>query len=170
MSNPVKIRKTRSDKGKLRVPHGHGPNIKRIPSLTDYDIYNSLDDKKGLTYKEYCKIMFAFNLYTMMYLIYTGNILYLPYFLGTIQVIRRKPKKKRIDYGYLRKTGIKRYHTNAHSEGYSARMLWKKLRTRYRNPLLKHVITFRLNRAIKKEIIYAVKHKNTIYKYQEPKY
>ncbi len=163
------IKKTR---GRPKVPGAKGSNVKRIPSKTDFEIYNELSDKRGLSYREYCKYMFAFNLYVMNYLIYTGHTFNLPFFLGSLVVIRRKPRgcKRIVDFGFLKKTGIKKFHKNMHSEGYYARFAWVKKRRRYKNLLMGIFITFRTNRSIKKDLNYAIVHKNTIYKYKESRY
>ena len=101
----------------------------------------------------------------MHYLINTGNRVLLPFFLGTLQVIRKETKGSKIDFDYFKKTGEKRVHKNKHSEKYYAKIFWNRSSKRYHNKWYRQLFLFRPNRLIRADLAKAIKTNNTIYKY-----
>lgn len=134
------------------------------PQLTQKDVYDDLDT--DMTYAEYKEMISTFNHYFMKYLIHTGNIVKLPFFLGNMGIMRKLCRGSRIDFDYYRKTGIKKMHKNKHSEGYYGELYWDKNSKRYHNRWLKHLFLFKSNRNIRADIASGIKNHNTIYKYK----
>lgn len=63
--------------------------------------------------------------------IFDGKEFYLPCRLGTIQIVKHKPKEYtnkslRYDWKAMRELGKKVYYLNEHSDGYKYRYLWGK--------------------------------------------
>lgn len=137
------------------------------PQLTQRDVYNDyIKQHDEITYEEYKKIIMQFNKYFMNFVIYTGLVVLLPYFLGTFSVIRKESKGYKIDFGHFTKTGEKRMHKNKHSEKYYARFYWNKSSKRYHNKWFKDLFLFKSNRLIRQDLTFAINNHNTIYKYQ----
>lgn len=137
------------------------------PRLTQKDVYEDLMIKIDfdLGFKEYDLLMSKLNEYLMHYLINTGNRVLLPFFLGTLQVIRKETKGSKIDFDYFKKTGEKRVHKNKHSEKYYAKIFWNRSSKRYHNKWYRQLFLFRPNRLIRADLAKAIKTNNTIYKY-----
>ena len=91
------------------------------------DLQQDFDSEFKLTQKEYREIIYAFNK-KLVDRILAGKVVELPYGLGEVRI-----KKKKLNVKYaaanLRKyqdTGIRSKFFNEHSDGFRARLYWRK--------------------------------------------
>lgn len=148
-------------------------SLDKTKRTNNYAIYKTLPEElkeKVGTPLQYVKLMSAFNQFLMNYIIYTGKSFLLPFHMGELTIFRRATKtdrRKFIDYNHYKLTGEKRNHTNKHTEGYYASMIWYCTPTRTRELPYRTMFRFKINDDIKHDMIRAIKNDNTIYKYPE---
>ncbi len=106
-------------------------------SHTIVDFYNNYSQqiKKesvyDVTYEQYKKVVIDYFKFLRDELIENGKELKLPYRLGRLSIIKRKPKvlerkSLRIDFAATRQYDKIIYHLNEHSDGYKYRFYWNK--------------------------------------------
>ena len=110
-------------------------------AYTGIDFYNSyMEFVKGnplyeIEYKVFRAIIDDYFRYLRDELIENGKEIKLPCRMGTLQIVKHKPKtyditgkrrSLRIDYGESKKLGKMVFHLNEHSNGFKHRFLWSK--------------------------------------------
>ncbi len=103
-----------------------------------YKNYISKIDKESvynIDFKTYSEIVSMYNK-IMIENLYDGFIMYLPYKLGSFQIVKKKMyfntqlnKKLGIDWAATVKYGKVIHHTNEHSDGYKFLFHWDKKRS-----------------------------------------
>lgn len=87
--------------------------------------------KDEITYRDYKRILEAFNKIVLDSLLESSEGFKMPSGLGYVQIVKYKPKsynKKSlsIDFKATREYGKNIYHLNEHSNGYKFRLYWSK--------------------------------------------
>jgi len=96
-----------------------------------YVPYDQISDHKWkLTYKEWKKIISIYLREWLKYLM-TGQRYKLDNKLGDVQIMKYKPKKKRLNLGATLKTGKKVYHNNLHTNNYCPIFIWHREHVRF---------------------------------------
>jgi nucleoid DNA-binding protein len=133
--------------------------------LTIKDLYNK-HSNLSVDYSIYKEVLHVFHEELIQCLINQGDTVILPKQLGTLQVKKRKAKKKSIDFHLTKQHGKTIYHTNKHSEGYYGIFLWDKSMPKgcFSN---KQLYKLTMTRTNKRNLSKAIKEKNTINKYLE---
>lgn len=79
-----------------------------------------------VTQKVYKEINDTFNILLFESLLATGEEFNLPERLGSLQLVKFKPKNPSIDFAATKAIGQKVVHDNLHSDGYAVKLKWKK--------------------------------------------
>lgn len=102
----------------------------RKQSYTTYDIYNNYDKKDQIPYSTFRNIVDKLN-DSILFVLQNGQNYKLPCSLGTVQIVKYKPKEYNkhslsIDFNESKKLDKRIYHLNEHSNGYKYRLYWSK--------------------------------------------
>ena len=102
----------------------------RKQSYTTYDIYNNYDKKDQIPYSTFRGIVDKLN-DSILSVLQNGQNYKLPCSLGTVQIVKYKPKEYNkhslsIDFNESKKLDKRIYHLNEHSNGYKYRLYWSK--------------------------------------------
>lgn len=102
----------------------------RKQSYTTYDIYNNYDKKDQIPYSTFRNIVDKLN-DSILSVLQNGQNYKLPCSLGTVQIVKYKPKEYNkhslsIDFNESKKLDKRIYHLNEHSNGYKYRLYWSK--------------------------------------------
>jgi hypothetical protein len=83
---------------------------------------------EGISESEYKEVCYLFNKSISKHIINKGYKFKLPGSIGTISVAKNKMKYEKLhfDYAQWKKTGVKSYHLNEHSDNYYAFVRWNK--------------------------------------------
>lgn len=139
-----------------------------IPSFyNDYLTGVEKDTVYDIPYATYRKIITDYFQYMRDELIDKGKEVKLPYRLGSIQVVKHKPKhydgrSLRIDYQETKKQNKIIYLVNEHSNFYKYRLYWKKYEVLLPNKTKYQLVLTRANKRNLAQII-----KNNIHDYEE---
>jgi hypothetical protein len=115
------------------------------------------DPKKiALTGKQYKDIWYSLADEIIHEIVDNSNTIKLPFHLGTMRIQKRKMNvgllkqnnTLKIDYGYLNKTGIKRYHLNENRDNHSYKFQWLCLK----GPVGKNLYSFNPLRINKRKL------------------
>lgn len=154
MNEPIKTaNKTLS----YTIPSFYNSYLSNIEKNTIYDI----------PYNTYRKVVTEYFQHLRQELLYSSKEVRLPYRLGSIQVVKHRPKhydgrSLRIDYQETKKQNKLIYLVNEHSDFYKYRLYWKKYDVIIPNKT-KYQLT--LTRANKRELAQIIK--NKLYDYVE---
>lgn len=129
--------------------------LKDIESDTIYDI----------DYNKYRAIVTDYFKYLQKQLIEEGKIIKLPYRMGTVQIIKKKPKyydkrSLRIDYQATKQTGKLIFLLNEHSDEFKYRYLWSKTDIMVPNKSMYQLVATRAN---KRRLAVIIKNKELDY-------
>lgn len=129
--------------------------LKDIESDTVYDI----------NYNKYRAIVTDYFKYLQKQLIEEGKIIKLPYRMGTVQIIKKKPKyydkrSLRIDYQATKQTGKLIFLLNEHSDEFKYRYLWSKTDIMVPNKSMYQLVATRAN---KRRLAVIIKNKELDY-------
>lgn len=102
----------------------------RKQSYTTYDIYNNYDKRDQIPYSTFRNIVDKLN-DSILSVLQNGQNYKLPCSLGTVQIVKYKPKEYNkhslsIDFNESKKLDKRIYHLNEHSNGYKYRLYWSK--------------------------------------------
>ena len=102
----------------------------RKQSYTTYDIYNNYDKRDQIPYSTFRGIVDKLN-DSILSVLQNGQNYKLPCSLGTVQIVKYKPKEYNkhslsIDFNESKKLDKRIYHLNEHSNGYKYRLYWFK--------------------------------------------
>lgn len=102
----------------------------RKQSYTTYDIYNNYDKRDQVHYSTFRNIVDKMN-DSILSVLQNGQNYKLPCSLGTVQIVKYKPKEYNkhslsIDFNESKKLDKRIYHLNEHSNGYKYRLYWSK--------------------------------------------
>ena len=102
----------------------------RKQSYTTYDIYNNYDKLEQIPYSTFRNIVDKMN-DSILSVLQNGQNYKLPCSLGTVQIVKYKPKgynehSLSIDFNESKKLDKRIYHLNEHSNGYKYRLYWSK--------------------------------------------
>ena len=102
----------------------------RKQSYTTYDIYNNYDKRDQVHYSTFRNIVDKMN-DSILSVLQNGQNYKLPCSLGTVQIVKYKPKgynehSLSIDFNESKKLDKRIYHLNEHSNGYKYRLYWSK--------------------------------------------
>ena len=102
----------------------------RKQSYTTYDIYNNYDKKDQIPYSTFRNIVDKLN-DSILFVLQNGQNYKLPCSLGTVQIVKYKPKEYNIhslsiDFNESKKLDKRIYHLNEHSNGYKYRLYLSK--------------------------------------------
>lgn len=102
----------------------------RKQSYTTYDIYNNYDKRDQIPYSTFRGIVDKLN-DSILSVLQNGQNYKLPCSLGTVQIVKYKPKgynehSLSIDFNESKKLDKRIYHLNEHSNGYKYRLYWSK--------------------------------------------
>ena len=102
----------------------------RKQSYTTYDIYNNYDKKDQIPYSTFRNIVDKLN-DSILSVLQNGQNYKLPCSLGTVQIVKYKPKgynehSLSIDFNESKKLDKRIYQLNEHSNGYKYRLYWSK--------------------------------------------
>ena len=102
----------------------------RKQSYTTYDIYNNYDKRDQIPYSTFRGIVDKLN-DSILSVLQNGQNYKLPCSLGTVQIVKYKPKEYNkhslsIDFNESKKLDKMVYHLNEHSNGYKYRLHWSK--------------------------------------------
>lgn len=129
--------------------------LKDIESDTVYDI----------DYNKYRAIVTDYFKYLQKQLIEEGKVIKLPYRMGTVQIIKKKPKyydkrSLRIDYQATKQTGKLIFLLNEHSDEFKYRYLWSKTDIMVPNKSMYQLVATRAN---KRRLAVIIKNKELDY-------
>lgn len=108
----------------------------RTASKECYEEFLQKNSSISLSFDDYKKVIYAFNISLVSHLLETGDKVKLPFGLGELVVNKYKPKKYiigkdgkehvnlSIDWVETKKAGKYVYHLNAHTEGYKFYWMW----------------------------------------------
>lgn len=101
---------------------------KKITAKESYTTFKRNNPKKAsfVSKKDYMIILRAISDEIMINLLEEGNEIHLPSRLGSLQVIKYTPSKKRTDMNGTKLYGKRMPHVNMHSDGYCVRLHWDK--------------------------------------------
>lgn len=139
-----------------------------IPSFYNHYLSNiERDTVYDIPYSTYRKIVTDYFLYIRDEMLDRSREVKLPYRLGSIQIVKKRPKyldsrSLRIDYQSTKSLGKLVYLTNEHSDWFKYRLHWKKYDILIPN---KNKYQLVLTRANKRNLAYIIK--NKIHDYQE---
>lgn len=101
-------------------------------SISDaYLLYKKKCDKKSIepvSKVQYLKICCEYNK-EMVNEALNGSMVHMPFDIGTIWVRKKQMTflKPQLDYKYYNEHGVKLYHMNDHSDGYTCAIKWNRL-------------------------------------------
>jgi hypothetical protein len=117
------------------------------------------NEKYHCTEEEYKRVCYLFNKKISDKMILEGYKFNIPGSMGELSVAKNKMKYEKLhfNYGEWRKTGIKSYHLNEHSDNYYGFVRWNK-----KNAVLpnKYFYGFRFTRTNNREISKVMNSKN----------
>lgn len=121
--------------------------------------------KLYVDYNMFRKILNMYFLYLRDQVLYQSKTIKLPFRLGYLSVIKRKPKtydskSLRLDFAATNKYGKVIYHLNEHSDGFKYRFYWSKLNVIVPNHRKYQLIATRAN---KRELARIIKSKERDY-------
>lgn len=95
-------------------------------------MYKAYSKDEDIDYHTFKQILDAFNAHMMYCILNQSDIIRLPYGLGSVGIVKYKPKTMTpkslsVDYKASAEYGKKIYHLNEHSDGYKFRLYWSKL-------------------------------------------
>lgn len=95
-------------------------------------MYKAYSKDEDIDYYTFKQILDAFNAHMMDCILNQSDVVKLPYGLGSVGVVKYKPKtlspkSLSVDYKASAEYGKKIYHLNEHSNGYKFRLYWSKL-------------------------------------------
>ena len=116
-------------------------------------------------YNKYRAIVTDYFKYLQKQLIEEGKIIKLPYRMGTVQIIKKKPKyydkrSLRIDYQATKQTGKLIFLLNEHSDEFKYRYLWSKTDIMVPNKSMYQLVATRAN---KRRLAVIIKNKELDY-------
>ena len=94
--------------------------------------YKTLPNKKNPTHPDfitkdvYKKINDSFNKILFEELLTTGQEFNIPERLGSLQIVKFKPKNPSVDFAASKKYKTKILHDNLHTDGYAVKLKWNK--------------------------------------------
>lgn len=101
-------------------------------SYTEKDFYNYYIDNTpdGIDYKRFKALLVDYYKLLAEQLLGGVNDLKLPHNLGTLRIVKYKPKystckKLAVDFKSTKELGKRVYHLNQHSDGFSYKLLWQ---------------------------------------------
>jgi hypothetical protein len=111
------------------------------------------------TYKEYKEVCSLFNKKLSDRLIDEGVKFNLPYRVGELSVSKNKMKYEKLhfDYPEWKRSGVKSYHINEHSDNYYAFIRWNKGKAVIHN---KYFYGFKFTRANNRRVASVMKKEN----------
>ena len=138
--------------------------MQETKSYTGKDFYKSYIDYVGdnplyqVEYRVFRDIINDYFKYLRDELIENGKEIKLPCRLGTLSIVKHKPKEYsgrslRIDYAETKKVGKVVYHLNEHSNFYKYRYYWNKHNMLNHNKTMYQLITTRANKRRLAQII-----------------
>lgn len=138
--------------------------MQEIKSYTGKDFYKSYIDYVGdnplyqVEYRVFRDIINDYFKYLRDELIESGKEIKLPCRLGTLSIVKHKPKEYsgrslRIDYAETKKVGKIVYHLNEHSNFYKYRYYWNKHNMLNHNKTMYQLIMTRDNKRRLAQII-----------------
>lgn len=99
---------------------------KRSTTIGDfYKIYKERHQSSTVTKALFNAVCEDFNKAVTARLM-KGEVFVLPFNLGKLRIRKRKIVRFKIDFGTLRKEGIKTFHFNDHTKGYFYQYFWEK--------------------------------------------
>lgn len=106
-------------------------NDRKSYTIKDFYKYYIDENKDGVDYKTYRNIVEDYYSIMLDELLNNSEELKLPYKLGTVRIIKYKPKtytsaSLSVNYKLSNELGYKVYHLNEHSNGYKYRLFWHK--------------------------------------------
>lgn len=132
-----------------------------------YNHYDSLDLSNKVEYSLFKSIIERFGTLLSEALLDYSKELILPYYLGSMQILKYKPKSYvpgsgsvSVDFHLTKLYGKTIWHLNEHSDGYKYRLLWSKINGRFIN---KDKYMFIMSRANKRKLAQIIKNKQTDY-------
>ena len=143
----------------------------KTKSYTIASFYNSYlndieqDTIYDIDYNKYRSIVTDYFKYLQKQLIEEGKCIKLPYRMGTLQIIKSRPKhldkrSLRIDYQSTKQTGKLIFLLNEHSDGFKMRALWSKIDMMVLNKSKYQLV---LTRANKRRMAVIIKNKEIDY-------
>jgi hypothetical protein len=129
-----------------------------------YDMYNAEYMRVDVPYRLYNDVLSAFNTIILSKLFSGSEELIMPYGLGSIYIVKYKPKhydsrSLSVDFHLTKVYGKTIYHLNEHSDGYKYRLYWSRIRKD--KFILKYCLHF--VRANKRKLAQIIKHKEHDY-------
>lgn len=141
--------------------------MQETKSYTGKDFYKSYIDYVGdnplyqVEYRVFRDIINDYFKYLRDELIENGKEIKLPCRLGTLSIVKHKPKEYsgrslRIDYAETKKVGKVVYHLNEITNGYKFRFYWNKHNTLVKNKTKYQLV---MTRANKRRLAYILKNR-----------
>jgi hypothetical protein len=123
------------------------------------DYIASVKEEYHCTEKEYKDICYLFNKLISDKMIDEGYKFKLPDNMGSISVSKNKMKYEKLHFDYVewRKSGIKSYHLNEHSDNYYAFVRWNKVGSTLKN---KYFYGFKFTKANRRRVAKVMKTEN----------
>lgn len=139
-------------------------SAKRTKSYTIASFYNDYltniepDTVYDIDYNTYRAIIIDYFRYLQNRLIEEGRLIKLPYRMGSVQIVKSKPKhldkrSLRIDYQATKETGKLIFLLNEHSDMFKYRFLWSKVDMMVPNKSKYQLVATRANKRRLAEII-----------------
>lgn len=138
-------------------------------SYTETDFYkyyiDATTDVYHISKKTYKQILLEFLKIIQTRVIEESRIVRLPYRVGSICIVKKKPKSwktspKSFDYQACKIYGTRVYHLNEHSDGYKYRFYWNKQDCNFKN---KGMYQMKWSRDNKRRLAQIIKNKETDY-------
>lgn len=134
-------------------------------TIKDFYKYYISQHPQGVDYKTYRAIVEDYYTIVRKELLYYATELKMPYRLGSVRIIKYKPKtytgkSLSVDYKLSKNLGYKVYHLNEHSNGYKYRLYWHK---NIANNFSIYRYSLNLVRAAKRELAQLIKNNLTDY-------
>jgi len=116
------------------------------------------NDLYRVEYDKFHGILIDYFKYVRDEVIERGHIYKLPFVLGTLHIVKRKPKQwngesLRMDYHASKEIGKMVYHLNEHSDGFKYRFHWCKIHLRPWQNIMYQLIMVRANKRRLAQII-----------------
>lgn len=139
-------------------------SAKRTKSYTIASFYNDYltniepDTVYDIDYNTYRAIVTDYFRYLQNRLIEEGRLIKLPYRMGSVQIVKSKPKhldkrSLRIDYQATKETGKLIFLLNEHSDMFKYRFMWSKVDMMVSNKSKYQLVATRANKRRLAEII-----------------
>lgn len=138
---------------------------KKSYTITDfYDSYIT-EHPNGVDYKTFRAILVDYYTIINQKLLDASDELKMPYRLGTVRIVKYKPKtytskSLSVDYKLSKEVGHTVYHLNDHSNGYKYRLFWHKECAKNFSP---YRYSLNLVRAAKRKLAQLIKNNITDY-------